>query len=271
MGRQSYIVPRHSEGGSRTNQRVVSRNFPTSELVSVFRRLSRGNRNQFASGIEGFRVRVPRAAIRIVGHDVISHVLRIEVHVLSNSAGERDIGSSQVAISAPCDQAVRTAVGDLRFGQAAHAAGNAHRFALAHRFAALVLVGSRTGVPQVKPGRCESFGLNHDLAIYMIAITIVRNFVRNERYALDVFRSDIATFNGSFVSFENIVPGISSLGNNAARHVFGPLDDTIWLGGDIAILIVVDPHCSLNVDLSISQAGAPLIRVVGVRIRSGRL
>ena len=172
LGRQGYVGLRHGEDAARLKDRLIGRLLPTGELVASLLRLLAGDGHHIAGCVERPGVRVPGTTVQVVGHDVVSHVLRVEVHVLSDSVGEQDIASGQVAVGAPCDQAVRAAVDSLRVGQAAHAAGDAHRLALAHRFAALVLVGRRTGVPQIEPGRSEPLGLDHDLAVHVIAIII---------------------------------------------------------------------------------------------------
>ena len=172
LGRQSNVGLGHGEDASRLNGGVVGRFLPAGKLVASLLRLLGGDGYHIAGCVECLGVRAPGAAVQVVGHDVVGYVLRVEVHVLGDSIGELDVGSGQVAVGAPCDQAVRAAVDGLRVGQAAHAAGDAHRLALAHRFAALVLVGCRTGVPQIEPGRSEPLGLDHDLAVHVIAISI---------------------------------------------------------------------------------------------------
>ena len=256
MGRQGYVGLGHGEDATRLDDRLI-RLLPAGELVANLLGLLAGDGHHIAGCVERPGIRAPGTTVQIVGHDVVGHVLRVEVHVLSDSVGERDIASGQVAISAPCNQAVRAAAGGRRLRQAAHTAGDAHRPALAHRFAALVLVGRRACVPQVEPGRGQPLGLDHDLAVHMVAVIVVRDFVRNERYALNVVCGDVAAINSYLVGVENVVPGIGSLGNDAAGHARGPLYDTVRLGGDVAVLLVVGPYRSCNVNLSESQASSP--------------
>ena len=103
LGRQGNIGLGHREDVTRPNGGLIGRFLPAGELVAGLLGRLVGDGHHIASGVERLGVRAPGAAVQLVGHDVVSHVLRIEVHILSDSVGERDIASGQAAIGAPCD------------------------------------------------------------------------------------------------------------------------------------------------------------------------
>ena len=173
MGRQGNVGLGHREDAARLNDRLIGRLLPTGKLVAGLLGLLAGDGHHIAGCVERPGVRVPGTTIQIVGHDVVGHVLRVEVHVLSDSVGERDIASGQVAISAPCNQAVRAAAGGRRLRQAAHTAGDAHLGTLSHRGAVLEFEIRRAGVPQVEAGSRPSLCLDDDPAVHMVAVLVI--------------------------------------------------------------------------------------------------
>ena len=93
LSHQGHILTRHSEGFSRCDVDTISRELPTLELVAVLLWLSVSDSHSIAGCVKHLGVRVPGAAAQIVGHAVVGHILRVEVHVLSDGVGEIDVGS----------------------------------------------------------------------------------------------------------------------------------------------------------------------------------
>ena len=93
LSHQGHIFTRHSEGFSRCDVVTISRELPTLELVAVLLWLSVSDSHGIAGCVEHLGVRVPGTAVQIVSHAVVGHILRVEVHVLSDGVGELDVGS----------------------------------------------------------------------------------------------------------------------------------------------------------------------------------
>ena len=269
LGRQGHVLGRHSEGASRIDVRTVGRELPALELVAVFRRLSRGDRNRIAGCIELLGFHAPGAAVQLVGHDVVGHVLRVEVHILSDSVGERDIASGQVGGGAPRHQAVLAAVDGLLLGQLAQDFGDAHLRIRAHGLGVLLRILILPSVTQPELNGSEVLRLDHHRAVHVVPV-IARNLIGDEGYALDVVLRDIAALHCPLVRIKDDLPMRTFTRDDAVLEAVGPLDNAVLLGGDEAVLFV-DPHGPPEVNLSRAHLVSPLAGAVGVRIRVGAL
>ena len=103
LGRQGHVLGRHNEGVSRSDVRIVGRELPALELVTGPLGLLACDNHSITCGVAILGIGFPRTLSQIIIHEVLSHVLGIEVRILLHREGEPDLIARQPRISSPSD------------------------------------------------------------------------------------------------------------------------------------------------------------------------